>query len=163
MQGDASSFAPLELRDRAVAFLSERGPASEDEVLAHVYGGPAPSTLRARMAAPLLADPRLEQRSDGRWTIRGANPVTAAAFTTLAVVATGPTPGRARVVRVSALHVDADAVVGRFDVTLEGRQDCLGRRRHLADGVAAVIVETFRPQESRPGFRFITVTPSLSR
>src|SRR5205807_7492875 len=79
----------------------------------------APSAVRARMAAPLLADPRLEQRPDGRWTVRGANPVSAAAFTALAVVATGPTPGRARVVRVSALHVDADAVVGRFDVTLD--------------------------------------------
>src|SRR5947199_8155743 len=119
MQSDAASFAPLELRDRAVAFLSERGPASEDEVLAHVYGGPAPSALRARMAVPLLADPRLEQRSDGRWTIRGASPATAAAFTALAVVATGPTPGRARGVRVSAVHVAAAAVVGRFDVTLD--------------------------------------------
>ncbi len=41
----AEGFAPLELRDRAVRFVGERGAATQDEVLTHVYGGPAPAAL----------------------------------------------------------------------------------------------------------------------
>jgi hypothetical protein len=112
-------FAALELRDRAVRFLSDREAATEDDVLAHVFGGPAPAALHARLAAPLLADPRLERRTDGSWTLRAQRAREAAdvAFTALALVATGPSPGRARVVRVCALHVERDHVLERFDAT----------------------------------------------
>jgi DNA polymerase III epsilon subunit-like protein len=106
----------LELRDLAFGFVSQRGSASEAEVLAHVYGGSIPAALRARLAAPLLTDPRLERRTDGTWFVRSATP--ASGFTALAVVATGPTPGRARVVGVVALHVEAAETAVRFDVTL---------------------------------------------
>ncbi|HEX8966730.1 MAG TPA: hypothetical protein VF937_02550, partial [Chloroflexota bacterium] len=115
-----TSFDPLELRERAVRFVASRGTATEDEILAHVYGGLAPAVLRARLAAPLLADPRLQHQSDGRWTMRdhASDESPGTAFTALAVVATGPTPGRGRPVHISALHVRATGVLGRFEATL---------------------------------------------
>ncbi|MBV9327349.1 MAG: hypothetical protein JO352_26705 [Chloroflexi bacterium] len=109
-------MAGLELRDRAFRFVSERGSATDAEVLAHVYGGSIPSALRAKLAEPLLADPRLELRPDGTWTVRMA--VQARGFTALAIAPTGPTPRRARLVRIVALHLNAGEVVERFDVTL---------------------------------------------
>src|SRR3989442_7298745 len=60
--------ALLALRDRAYAFVLALGPVSEDALLTHVYGGAPPAALRARLAAPLLDDPRLERRPDGDWT-----------------------------------------------------------------------------------------------
>ena len=97
--------------------IEHGGGVSEDALLEHVYGGAIPAALRSRMAAPLLADGRLERDNDGRWSARrAATPSSATtAFTALAVVATGPTPGRARVVRVSAHHVAGERVVERFD------------------------------------------------
>ena len=113
-------FAPLALQDRAARFLADREVASEDELLAHVFGGPPPAALRARLAAPLLSDPRLERRADGLWTLRGrpGTEPTARAFTALAVVASGPSPPRARLVHVSAAHVLNGEVIERFSATL---------------------------------------------
>ena len=111
-------FAALELRDRAVRFIAERGAVNEDEVLQHVYGGPAPEAVRARLAAPLRADPRLERLPEGAWRLRDRAEPASPAFVALALAATGPTPARARVVRVCALQVRSRDVVGRFDATL---------------------------------------------
>jgi DNA polymerase III epsilon subunit-like protein len=118
-EGDAA-FAALELRDRAYRFVAERGAAAEEDVLTHVYGGAMPAALRARLAAPLLADARLERDADGRWRARRTPAQISAspAFTALALVATGPRPGRGRLVRLTALHVRGDEVVERFDATL---------------------------------------------
>jgi DNA polymerase III epsilon subunit-like protein len=116
-----ADFAALALSDRAVRFLAERGDGiGDEELLAHVYGGAIPAALRTRMAAPLLADGRLERAADGRWRQR-TTPQPAGAvqvFTALALAATGPTPGRARLVRICALHVAAETVVERFDALL---------------------------------------------
>jgi DNA polymerase III epsilon subunit-like protein len=125
MASDAgeAGYVALELRDRAVRFLTERSTSSDDEVLAHVYGGPLPSALRARFAAPLLVDPRLERSPAGIWMLRGHAPVVVDAstegFTALTVVATGPTPERASVARVVALKVGRDGTItDRFDALL---------------------------------------------
>src|SRR5437879_203544 len=112
---DAAGF--LALRDRAYGLLVGREAVAEEILLAHVYGGPAPAALRGKLAAPLLGDPRLERRSDGSWTITGGS-VERDAFTTLALVATGPTPSRARIVRLCAHHVEHGETSERFDVTL---------------------------------------------
>jgi DNA polymerase III epsilon subunit-like protein len=118
-EGDAA-FTALELCDRAYRFVAERGVAAEEEVLAHVFGGAMPVALRTRLAAPLLADPRLDRDATGHWRARsapaelGASP----AFTALALVASGPSPGRGRLVRLTALHVGAEEVIERFDATL---------------------------------------------
>jgi DNA polymerase III epsilon subunit-like protein len=118
-EGD-DAFTALELRDRAYRFIAERGAVTEEDVLRHVYGGAMPTALRARLAAPLLADGRLERDANGRWRVRnapaeiGASP----AFTALALVASGPSPGRGRLVRITALHVAGQQVVERFDVLL---------------------------------------------
>jgi DNA polymerase III epsilon subunit-like protein len=113
--GDAAGF--LALRDRAFAFLVGRDPVEERLLLAHVYGGAAPAALRASLATPLLGDPRLERRPDGSWAIAGAA-VEPDSFTALALVATGPTPGRARIVRLCACHIQHSESLERFDVTL---------------------------------------------
>jgi DNA polymerase III subunit epsilon len=110
-------LAGLELRDRAFQFVSERGSASEEAVLAHVYGGALPAALRGKLAGPLLADPRLQRQADGRWSVRSESP--ASGFTALAIVASGPTPRRARVVGLAALHVDAGEVAERFAIALD--------------------------------------------
>lgn len=117
---NAGAFAALALRDRAYHFVLERGSASEEEVLAHVYGGSAPAALRSRLAEPLLADGRLERRADGRWTARvaAAEAIPEQAFTALAVAATSATVSRARLVRLFALHVAHGQIVERFDVVL---------------------------------------------
>jgi DNA polymerase III epsilon subunit-like protein len=112
-----TELAGLELRDRAFQFVSRCGSASEEEVLAHVYGGAMPAALRGKLAGPLLADPRLERQSDGRWTVRSESP--AAGFTALAIVASGPAPRRARLVGLAALHVNAGEVVERFALALD--------------------------------------------
>jgi DNA polymerase III epsilon subunit-like protein len=111
-------LAGLELRDRAVRFIAERGSATDEDVLAHVYGGSTPPALRRTLAAPLLADPRLERGADGQWRVRSTFEASTRGFTALALVASGPTPGRAHVVGIVALHVDGDDVVERFGVTL---------------------------------------------
>ena len=113
---DAAGF--LALRDRAYGLLVRREVVTEEILLAHVYGGPAPAALRSKLAAPLLGDPRLERRSDGSWTIAGGSVERDSSFTTLALLATGPTPTRARIVRLSAQHVEHGETSERFDVTL---------------------------------------------
>ena len=105
------------LRDRAYAFLVRRGSADEAALLSHVYGGFAPPALRAKLAAPLEGDPRLERGQDSTWTLRGRAHVPRG-FTALALVATGPTPGRGRIVRVSARAVLPGEISERFEVTL---------------------------------------------
>ena len=113
-------FAALELRDLAVRFITQRGTVTEEEVLEHVYGGVAPAALRARLAAPLLADPRLERLPDGSWTLRGRRAsVPSRMFVALALAATGPTPARAALVRVCALRVREGEIGGRFDAMLK--------------------------------------------
>jgi DNA polymerase III subunit epsilon len=108
----------LALRDRAFEFLAERTSATEDELLRHVFGGQPPVALRERLLAPLLDDPRLERRADGTWAHRGAARVAHDAYTVLAVVATGPTPGRAHVAHISALSVRDGTIEQRFSVTV---------------------------------------------
>jgi DNA polymerase III epsilon subunit-like protein len=118
-EGEAA-YTGLELCDRAYRFLAERGAAAEEDVLRHVFGGAMPAALRARLAAPLLADTRLERDASGRWCLRSAPLEISAspAFTALALVASGPSPGKGRLVRLTALHVDAEQVIERFDATL---------------------------------------------
>ena len=65
---------------------------SEEALLRHVYGGPAPPALRDGLVAPLLGDPRFERRADGNWSLAGAT-ASADAFTALAIAATGPSSG----------------------------------------------------------------------
>jgi DNA polymerase III epsilon subunit-like protein len=108
-------FAAVALCDRAAELLADGALVNEDTLLSHVYGGPIPAALRQKLSEPLLADNRLERTADGRWSLRGRTALSTA-FTALALVATGPTPGRGHLVRVSALHIDADEVVQRFDV-----------------------------------------------
>src|SRR5215211_7786903 len=117
-------WAPLSLRDRAYTFLREHGSASDEVLLNHVYGGSAPRSMHAPLAAPLADDPRLERRADGTWAIAtpAAPPLGARLgereLTTLALAASGPTPGRGRIVQVAALHVRDGSVVGRFSATV---------------------------------------------
>src|SRR5947209_4404513 len=106
----------LALRDRAHALVVERGSVAEAELLEHVYGGPTPIGVRAQLAAPLADDPRLLRTADGHWTLRTAlaevpqatpgepsSTVTAILpLTVLAMAATGPRPGRGRIVRLAA-------------------------------------------------------------
>ena len=115
MVGGEAGF--LALRDRAYAFLVGRGSADEAALLSHVYGGSAPLALRAKLAAPLAGDPRLERGQDGMWTLRDRARVPQG-FTALALVATGPTPGRGRIVRVSARSVQHGETIERFEATL---------------------------------------------
>ena len=112
-----TGLAGLELRDRAFRYVAEHASATDEEVLAHVYGGPTPAALRATLADPLLTDPRLERRPDGRWGVRSAAASTG--FIALTIVASGPSPGRAHLVKLVALHIQAEDVVERFDVTLD--------------------------------------------
>ena len=105
------------LRDRAHALLLNRGVVDEATLLAHVYGGPAPAGLRAKLAVPLTDDPRLQRRPDGTWTLRGSAPA-AEGFTALALVVTGPTPGRGRIVRLSARRMQDGATLERFEITV---------------------------------------------
>ena len=107
----------LALRDRAHALLLSRGAVDEATLLAHVYGGPAPAALRATLAAPLADDPRLQRGPDGTWTLRGPAP-TSDGFTALALVVSGPTLGRGRIVRLSARRMQHGAMLERFEVTL---------------------------------------------
>lgn len=118
MSGQA--FAALELCDRAVRFVTERGSASDADLLTHVYGGSTPVAVRAQLLEPMLADARLQRDASGQWLLRGhADQVSAAAFTALALVTTGPTPGRARLVRITALHASNEQVLERFDAILD--------------------------------------------
>jgi DNA polymerase-3 subunit epsilon len=84
----------------------------------------------------------------------------ASGFTALAIVATGPTPRRARIVGVAALHVEAGEVVERFDVTLDPgvrvpgyALDRLGLEQEALEGqptFADVVDELERFIDSRP-------------
>ena len=114
----------LALRDRAYAFVITRGLVTEEALLTHVYGGSPPPALRAQLSAPLLDDARLERRADGHWAAIGRPPPTGhakldeLALTTLALAASGPSPGRGRVVRLCAVHVQNGTAVERFEVTV---------------------------------------------
>jgi DNA polymerase III epsilon subunit-like protein len=110
----------LALRDRAYAFVARAGHVTEEALLAHVYGGLPPPALRAQLAAPLSGDPRIQRRADGRWGLVGKpapDPVSLA-FTSLALLATGPNPERGRLVHVTALHVQGGNTVERFSATV---------------------------------------------
>ncbi len=143
-------FRPLALRDRAYAFLASGEPTTEEALLAHVYGGSLPATLYARLAEPLLGDPRLERRADGTWAVidgrprPGTNGLGDLAFTALALVASGPSPGRGRVVQISALHMQNGSIVERFSSTLNP-----GARvpRYVADriGLAPEVLDDLPP------------------
>ncbi len=110
----------MHLRDRAFDLLSQGEPVDDEALLAHVYGGAPPAALRARLLAPMLEDPRFGRTADGRWTIaaRPSVPISAGEVTALALTVTGPNPARARVLRVSALHVTRDGVAARFSATV---------------------------------------------
>jgi DNA polymerase III epsilon subunit-like protein len=113
-------FAALELCERAFRFVTEHGTATEEVLLTHVYGGAIPVALRARLAAPLMADARLERSAEGRWSVHARRTWVEAtsSFTALALVASGPTPARARLVRISAERLQRSEVLSRFDATL---------------------------------------------
>jgi DNA polymerase III epsilon subunit-like protein len=144
-------WAPLSLRDRAYAFLKEHGSAPDDALLRHVYGGTAPPGLRRRLATPLESDPRLERRADGTWTLVGApRPGPAARLkdmelSALALLATGPTPGRGRVVHLSALHVQRGAVVERFSASVNPGVKRVPRYVASRLGVAAEVLDDLPP------------------
>jgi DNA polymerase III epsilon subunit-like protein len=110
-------FPALALRDRAHTFLTGQGPVSEATLLAHVYGGQPPPILHARLAEPLLGDPRFGRQVDGTWAV-GGDRSTEGGLTVLALVATGPSPGRGRLTHITALHVRDGQVVERFSATL---------------------------------------------
>lgn len=114
------TLPPLALRDRAYAFLVEHGCASDDELLRHVFGGTPPPGLRERLLEPLLDDPRL-QRAHDAWTLRSTDSpldVRNVCVTALAIAATGPRPGRHRLLGLAALHLDQGQVVARFSAAL---------------------------------------------
>jgi DNA polymerase III epsilon subunit-like protein len=108
----------LALRDRAVALLAAGSSASDEELVAHIYGAHAPPALHSRLLAPLVDDPRLARQPDGRWSLATSDSApTTSAFTTLALATTAAHPSRGRIVRVAALHVSAGEVVERFSAT----------------------------------------------
>src|SRR5260370_27360678 len=136
----------LALQDRAYAFLAQAGDVTEDALLAHVYGGRPPPALRTRLAAPLTGDPRIQRREDGRWGLVGkpaADPV-CLAFTSLALLATGPSPERGRLVHVTALHVQDGDIVERFSATVHP-----GKRvpRYVAErlGLDTALLDDLQP------------------
>jgi DNA polymerase III epsilon subunit-like protein len=110
----------LGLQDRAYAYLAQAGDVAEDTLLAHVYGGPPPPALREQLAAPLAGDPRIERRADGRWGLVGKPPPdpVSLAFTALALLATGPSPDRGRLVHVTAVHLQDGDTLERFSATV---------------------------------------------
>jgi hypothetical protein len=113
---ESATLPPLALRDRAYAFLVERGSASDDELLRHVFGGTPPPGVRERLLEPLLDDPRL-QRTHGGWSLRSADTerdVRNVCVTALAIAATGPRPTRHRLLGLAALHLDQGQVMARF-------------------------------------------------
>jgi DNA polymerase-3 subunit epsilon len=122
--GASSGF--LALRDRAYAFLRAHGPASESELLAHVFGAAAPNALLLKMAEPLRGDPRLARSDDGTWSViqtaqRASIDVAADAthdVTALVVAATGPSPRRGRIVRVVAVRIRDGQRIERFAATV---------------------------------------------
>jgi len=113
-----SAAGLLELRDRAYNLLADGAVVDDAALLAHVYGGVPPDSLHARLLEPFLADPRLERSSEGKWARRVATTPAKAAVTALALVATGPSAERARLVRLTAVHLENYIGVGRFDVTV---------------------------------------------
>jgi hypothetical protein len=158
----------LALRDRAHALVVARGVVSEEALLTHVYGGRPPFALRATFAAPLLGDPRLERRADGAWTATSTRPpsehahLRELALTTLALAASGPSPGRGRVVRVCALHTRAGTTLERFTATVDpgGRvpryvAERLGLAPEVLDGLPpfeAILDDLVRFLGTRPVF-----------
>jgi DNA polymerase III epsilon subunit-like protein len=113
---EGSLLSALALRDRAYAFLVERGPATDADLLRHIFGGAVPAGLHDQLLRPLLDDPRL-QRVDGVWSL-GRQPVdlplNTLSVTALAISATGPRPARHALLGLAALHVQRSEVVGRF-------------------------------------------------
>jgi DNA polymerase III epsilon subunit-like protein len=102
------------------------------------------AAVREQLLAPLLGDPRLQRLPDGRWTIPAQpghrQPISAAAFTALALTTTGPNPDRARVLRIAALHVEHGEAVGRFSALLNpGRR--VPRYVLARVGVSAEVLE----------------------
>ncbi len=112
----------LALRDRAVALVGSETSISDEQLLRHVYGGEPLPAIRDRLLAPLLADPRLTRFPDGHWALAAKagrrEPLIATPLTALALATTGPHPPRARVVQVTALHVQHGEVVERFSAML---------------------------------------------
>ena len=141
--GDARFLA---LRDKAYALLCERGALDEGELLRHVYGGAAPDALRSRLSAPLLEDARFARDPQGTWrVIEAAAPAAGlSAFTALALATTGPSPARARIVCVAALHATDGTVDERFMATVHP-----GVRvpRYVADrlGLDPAVLDRLRP------------------
>lgn len=102
---------------RAHEFLLPGEVVDDLAMATYVYGSRPPTALLEHLLRPLRADPTLARAADGTWHL--ASPATAdgllvgekwAAWTTLAVVATGGRPSSARVVGLAAVHV-ADGVV----------------------------------------------------
>jgi DNA polymerase III epsilon subunit-like protein len=115
------SSALLGLRERAVAFVRERGEVSDDTLLAHVYGGTrVPPAVRDRLLQPLLDDPRLRRSASGRWScpLRQRNPHSLDPFVALALAATGPRPARHRLVALAALRVRGGQPAEQFAVVV---------------------------------------------
>ena len=151
MSSQHPGFVPLTLCDRAYTFLARGETVAEAVLLAHVYGGAPPAALHARLAEPLLADPRFFRGADGQWALVGqATPVHGGqtlrelVFTALAVAATGPSPARGRVVHVAALHVCGERTMARFSATVNP-----GKRvpRYVAEriGLATEILDDQLP------------------
>ena len=150
MPSEQPGFVPLTLCDRAYAFLATRDAVAEHALLAHVYGGAPPAALHARLAEPLLADPRLMRRADGQWAlVSQAVPVLGAGlreldFTALALAATGPRPARGRVVQVAAFHMCGGTTLEHFSATVNP-----GKRvpRYVAQriGLASEMLEDLPP------------------
>lgn len=133
-----SSPRLIALCDRAYEALGSCEPLDEETLLAHVYGGVPPPAVRPQLLQPLLNDPRLERDANGSWFRRGAADSHADELTVLALATTGPTPGRGRIVHISALHVSGETVVRRFSTTVRPERRVPGyvsTRLHLDPAV----------------------------
>jgi DNA polymerase III epsilon subunit-like protein len=110
----------LGLRERAVAFVRQRGEVHDDDLLAHVYGARVPPAVLARLLQPLLEDPRLRRNASGRWSCvpRQRDPRIPDPFVALALAVTGPRPARHRLVALAALQVRGGQPAEQFAIVV---------------------------------------------
>ena len=103
-------------------------------------------------------------RSIGKTTAPETARLEHLALTTLALAASGPSPGRGRVVRLCAVHVQGDSTLERFEVTVNP-----GRRvpRYVAErlGLAPELLDELPPFEAILDdlVRFLGTRPVLAQ
>lgn len=111
------------LSDRALALLAE-GPQRSEVITREVMGlATAPPAVVERLVAALLgADPRVQRRADGRWTLvqaaRGSPLIEDTAFAVVDVETTGGQPTGDRVIEVAVVLVQGQRRETIFDVLI---------------------------------------------